>query len=104
MPGCSLIVQGYLSSQLPQEPEPADADEDTNPFARTGEIAIFANFTKFTGSLPALLLLSFQSFADGPPIAHGVAERDATYRLETDDLIMFSERCDQHAHKEHNTD
>jgi hypothetical protein len=30
--------------------------------------------------------------------------RDATYRLETDDLIMFSERCDQHAHKEHNRD
>ena len=39
----------------------------------------------------ALLLLSFQSFADGPPIAHGVAERDATYRLETDDLVMFSD-------------
>jgi hypothetical protein len=36
---------------LPQQPEPADADEDTNPFPRTGEIAIFANFTKFTGSL-----------------------------------------------------
>ena len=29
------------------------------------------------------------SFADGSPLALGVAERDVTYRLETDDLVMF---------------
>src|SRR4029077_14829419 len=39
--------------------EPADADEDTNPFPRTGEIAIFANFTKFTGSLPPFFFCLF---------------------------------------------
>jgi hypothetical protein len=40
-----------------------------------------------------------QSLADGPPLAPEVAERDVTYRLETDDSIMFSvlRRRDQHA-------
>jgi hypothetical protein len=41
--------------------------------------------------LPALLLLSFQSLADGPPLAPCVTERDVTYRPETDDSIMFSD-------------
>jgi pyruvate/2-oxoglutarate dehydrogenase complex dihydrolipoamide dehydrogenase (E3) component len=30
-------------------------------------------------------------FADGPLLAPGVVERDVTYRLETDDSIMFSD-------------
>ena len=37
------------------------------------------------------LLLSFQSLANGPPLAAGVAEGHVTYRLETDDAIMFSD-------------
>jgi hypothetical protein len=44
---------------LPQQPGPADADEDTNPFPRTGEIAISANFTKFTGSLAPFFFCLF---------------------------------------------
>ena len=44
---------------LPQQPEPADADEDTNPFPRTGEIAIFASFTKSTSSFPPVFFCLF---------------------------------------------
>jgi transcriptional regulator with GAF, ATPase, and Fis domain len=28
--GCSLVFQGFPSSQLPEQPEPADADEDAS--------------------------------------------------------------------------
>jgi hypothetical protein len=89
---------------LPQQPEPADADEDTNPFPRTGEIAIFANFTKFTGSLPPFFFCLFNLLRMVRLLHMELLRETPTYRLETDDLIMFSERCDQHAHKEHNTD
>ena len=48
-----------------------------------------------------LPLLSFHSLANGPSLAPLVAERDVTYRLETDDQLCsrISERCDQHVHQ-----
>jgi len=69
------------------------------PFPRTGEIASFANFTKSTASFPALLLLSFQSLANGPPLAPGVVERTLRAVSKPDDSTMFSvlRKADQHA-------
>jgi hypothetical protein len=61
------------------------------PLPRTGEIAIFANFTKPAGSFSPLLFCLFNLLRNGPPLAPGVAERDVTYRLESDDSIMFSD-------------
>ena len=42
-------------------------------------------------AVSALLIPSFESLANGPPLASGIAERDETYRLETHDSIMFSD-------------
>jgi hypothetical protein len=76
---------------LPQQPEPADADQDASPFPRTGEIAIFADFTKFTGSSPPFFFCLFNFLRMVRLLHLVVAERDVTYRLETDDLVMFSD-------------
>jgi hypothetical protein len=51
----------------------------------------FPQFHQIHRQLSALLLVSFQSFENGPPLAPVVAERDVTYRLETDDSMMFSD-------------
>src|SRR6266481_3499 len=46
--------------------------------------ASFATFTKSTPSFPPFFFRLFNLLEDGPPLAPGVAERDVTYRLETE--------------------
>jgi hypothetical protein len=54
------------------------------------KITTFANFTTSTYTFRAASP-SFQSLANGPLLAPVVAERDVTYRLETEDSIMLSD-------------
>jgi len=48
-----------------------------------------ASWSQAVASPAWQLILSF--LADGPLLALGVAERDVTYRLETDDSVKFSD-------------
>jgi transcriptional regulator with AAA-type ATPase domain len=61
------------------------------PFPRTGEIAISSNFTKFTGSFPPFFFRLFNLLRMACLMHLELLKSDITYRLETDDLIMFSD-------------
>jgi len=50
----------------------------------TGEIAIFANFTKFTSSFPPFFLCPFNLLRLVRLLHLELTERDVTHRLETE--------------------
>jgi transcriptional regulator with AAA-type ATPase domain len=76
---------------LPQQPEPADADEDASPFPRTGEIAIFANFTKLTGSFPPFFFCLFNLLRMVRLLHLELLRETLSTVSKTDDLVMFSD-------------
>jgi len=60
------------------------------PFPGTGEIAVFANFTKSTGSFPPIFFCPFNLLRMAR-LLHLEVPRDVTYRLETDNSIVLSD-------------
>ena len=60
------------------------------PFAGTGEIAVFTNFTKSTGSFPPIFFCPFNLLRMAR-LLHLEVPRDVTYRLETDNSIVLSD-------------